>query len=205
VRWIYNNSSTDHFPLHMTFDTPYKAASTCGRVVFSDFHVADAATAGTTFPAECPTGAMTSQEKVLEFLLYDLSSCGSATPPTVPPYPNPATFTRDYQGTCPVGKSVNWRFFDWETVTPSDSNIVFTAKTADTQALLPTASPVVNLGTAQGAPIITWTGTDVSTALAPNPSRNWLRVTITLNPSSDHEYAPTLSAWRQEFDCVDSQ
>lgn len=205
VRWIYDQLSSSHFPLHYTFDTPVGSSQTCGRVVFSDFHVANTAASGLTFPAECTAGAMTSQEKVLEFILFDLASCGTTLPPLVPPYQSPATFTIDYQGVCGAGYTPVWRFFDWETVTPSDSNIVFNAQTSATQAGLPTATPVVYLGTASGAPITTWVGTDVSAALSPNPSQAWLRVTITLNPSTDHYYAPTLTAWRQNYDCIASQ
>jgi len=200
-RWVYDEASS--VPLHYTFDT---GNNSCGRVVFSDFHVANASVGPTTtFPNECNTTPMDSQEKVLEFLLFDLASCGVTLPPLVPPYPNPATLIRDYQGVCPSGQSVVWRFFDWETVTPSDSNITFAAATADTESDLATASPVVSLGEASGPPITDWVGTDVSGALAPTPSQAWLRVTITLNPSSDHYSAPTLTAWRQNYDCVDSQ
>ncbi len=200
-RWVYDQASS--VPLHYTFDT---GTNSCGRVVFSDFHVANASVNGfTAFPGECNTTPMDSQEKVLEFLLFDLASCGVTIPPLVPPYPNSATLIRDYQGVCPTGKSVVWRFFDWETVTPADSNITFVAATSDTEPDLSTASPVVNLGTASGPPITNWVGTDVSAALAPTPSNAWLRVTITLNPSSDHYSAPTLTAWRQNYDCVDSQ
>jgi len=171
--------------------------------VYSDFHVANTASGpGVTFPNECPAAPMSEQEKVLEFLLYDLASCG-VVPPVIPPYPSPATFTRDYQGVCPVGQAPVWRFFDWETVTPEDSSIAFTAQEANTQAQLTGATPVVNLGTASGAPITTWTGTDVSSLIT--PSLMFLRVTITMNPSSDHEFAPTLTAWRQQYDCVDAQ
>jgi hypothetical protein len=208
VRWIYNATALNGgaWPLHYTFDTPFNTTPACGRMVYSDFHVANLSSAGKTFPNECGAAApMGAQEKVLEFLLFDLSSCGVTAPPLVPPYPAYATFTRDYEGVCPTGKGVVWRFFDWETVTPSDSNIVFNAATATTQVGLDTATPVVYLGTASGAPITTWTGTDVGAALAPNPSLQWLRVTATLNPSSDHYFAPTLTAWRQLYDCVDNQ
>ena len=141
------------------------------RGLYSDFHVANLSSGGTTFPNECGAAApMSAQEKVLEFLLFDLSSCGVTAPPLVPPYPAYATFTRDYEGVCPTGQGVVWRFFDWETVTPSDSDIVFNAATADTQANLATATPVVYLGTASGGPITSWVGTDVSSALGPSPS-----------------------------------
>jgi hypothetical protein len=75
-------------PQHMTFNTPVPPAdggvvNQCGRVLFSDFHVNTGNGAGKTFPAECG-GALTPQEKVLEFMLFDLASC---VVPVVPPPP----------------------------------------------------------------------------------------------------------------------
>ncbi|HEX7600073.1 MAG TPA: hypothetical protein VF316_00640, partial [Polyangiaceae bacterium] len=197
-------SGIPNVPADFTFDTPLgqPPANQYGRVMYTDMHLASGFNSG-SFPSECPTGGLTAQEKAAEFLLFDLGSCLTPLPPPQPAY-YPATFTRDYQGVCPASQVVLWRFFDWETVTPSNSNIVFTAQTASTQGLLPTAVPVVNLGTASGAPITTWTGTDVSVALSPKKSAAWLRVTITLNPSSDALNAPVLTAWRQQYDCVDA-
>jgi hypothetical protein len=200
----YSNSGTAGtagYPADFTFNTPVGAMTQYGRVMFTDMHLASGFNTG-SFPSECPTGALTPQEKAAEFLLFDLGACLTMAPPPMLVY-FPATFTRDYQGTCPVGQSVVWRFFDWETVTPSNSNIAFKAQEATTQAGLTTATPVVSLGSASGAPITSWTGTDVSTLIT--PSLSWLRVTITLNPSSDGTQAPTLTAWRQQFDCVDAQ
>jgi hypothetical protein len=90
LRWIYvdDPASVQHF----TIDTPVGASpdQTCGRVVFSDFHVLNAMTNGKTFPAECDDMPLTAQEKVLEFMLFDLASCiGPATPPAPPPPPPP--------------------------------------------------------------------------------------------------------------------
>ena len=90
-RWMYTDNDQDAggppaAPIHFTFDTPYNQSPTCGRVVFSDFHVEDASndkSTGKTFPAECTAGAMTPQEKLLEFMLFDLTSCVS--PPTCTP------------------------------------------------------------------------------------------------------------------------
>ena len=92
-RWMYvQNASPGNgpgdFPIHYTFNTPVgaSAANQCGRVVFSDFHVENIRTSnGVTFPNECQTGAaLTPQEKLLEFFLFDLTSCVA---PDMPPPP----------------------------------------------------------------------------------------------------------------------
>ncbi len=73
-----------------SFDTPYAAPAeqTCGRVAYSGFHVA--ATGGSsnpfqsaTFPAHC-AGALTDQEKVLLYMLFDLGACIGGEPEPVP-------------------------------------------------------------------------------------------------------------------------
>jgi hypothetical protein len=61
---------------HYAFNTPYAAAKQCGRVIFSDFHVSGANTSpATTFPSACGNSALTSQEKVLAYMLFNLTSC----------------------------------------------------------------------------------------------------------------------------------
>jgi hypothetical protein len=79
-RWMY--STNPAYPLHYTFDTPWNQQMQCGRVIFSDFHVTSSNTQNKQFPAECPVGPMTAQEKALEYMIWDLASC-------VPPPPQP--------------------------------------------------------------------------------------------------------------------
>ena len=70
------------------FNTPYGAsdANICGRVLYSGFHVAGASGNGSqVFPAQCATGPLTAQEKVLEFMIFDLSACVSSGAPPQPP------------------------------------------------------------------------------------------------------------------------
>jgi hypothetical protein len=82
-RWMYVQKAApgngpDNFPVHYTFNTPVGAAAAnqCGRIVFSDFHVENSAgSQGVVFPKECTTGPLTPQEKLLEFMLFDLTSC----------------------------------------------------------------------------------------------------------------------------------
>jgi hypothetical protein len=68
---------TTHLPLHYTFNTPVSdgTGASCGRFVYSDFHVSKGDPTK-NFPLNCGSwDNFTAQEKVLEFMLFDLSSC----------------------------------------------------------------------------------------------------------------------------------
>ena len=74
-RWLYLQSS--NAPQTFQFTTPNEAPEVdrCGKVVFSDMHVASGSSSGTTFPNGCATGALTAQEKALAFMVFDISTC----------------------------------------------------------------------------------------------------------------------------------
>jgi hypothetical protein len=85
-QWIQDHGSTN--TMYFSFDTPVNAPpqpdggapNYCGRAVFSDLHVSGMAKdpGGT-----CNDGMLSPQEKALEFMLFDLSSC--VIPDTIPP------------------------------------------------------------------------------------------------------------------------
>ncbi|MDF2691855.1 MAG: Tryptophan synthase alpha chain, partial [Labilithrix sp.] len=83
--WLtrYNDPADNDAVLHYTFNTPWgvQPANQCGRVLFSDFHVTLGNTSGETFPNECDNNALTAQEKILAFFLFDLTSCIQVPPP----------------------------------------------------------------------------------------------------------------------------
>jgi hypothetical protein len=207
--WYYCPGNSTRF---FTVNTPAGGAvgTQCGKAVHLDAHINQYDTVGPGFPSGC-TGTFGQGEEAFAFFFFDLASCVSPTstpPPTPPPYASSATFSRQYSGSCPVGQKVVWRFFDWETVTPGDSSISFSAQTASTTAGLSSAV-AAPLGSASGATITSWVGADVESALnALTPkqtSQAYLQVNITLNPTTDKTQTPTLTAWRQTYDCVPAE
>jgi hypothetical protein len=81
--WVQDDMTPN--TMYFSFDTPVNAMPAadggppayCGRAVFSDLHVG-----GETMPADqppppdgCTTADLSPQEKALEFMLFDLSSC----------------------------------------------------------------------------------------------------------------------------------
>jgi hypothetical protein len=72
--------------MYFSFDTPINPSNAttnetgptyCGRAVYSDLHVAGNPQTTDTMspPGGCEDGPLSPQEKALEFMLFDLSSC----------------------------------------------------------------------------------------------------------------------------------
>jgi hypothetical protein len=113
-----------HIPLHFTYNTPVNLvqdltadppALQCGRVLSSDFHVQDAHENGLVWPKQCDTAPMTPQEKLLEFMIFDLGSCVPPPKTCVPAGKCPAGADCGYApdgcgglvecGVCPTGEA----------------------------------------------------------------------------------------------------
>ncbi len=111
-RWLYeptnagNPTGNAQYTHYFSFNTPVgvPAANQCGRFVYTALHVSDSTStgfpgdptgnSGDAFPACCAARtALSAQEKALEFMIFDLSSCISNTnlpPPPVQTVPPPA-------------------------------------------------------------------------------------------------------------------
>jgi hypothetical protein len=96
-RWIYEPVSGTSGPAlrthYFSFDTPVTSPpdQQCGRFVYTGLHVTTSdsskADSKTTFPSCCQARDLLPQEKALEFIVFDLSSC--VQPPTASPQPPP--------------------------------------------------------------------------------------------------------------------
>jgi hypothetical protein len=77
-RWIYDTRGAGTVQ-YLSATTPIPGGS-CGRVVLSDLHVSVGGTVASDmpnmpFPAGCVTTDLSPQEKVLEFMLFDIGTC----------------------------------------------------------------------------------------------------------------------------------
>ena len=110
-QWIYGQdttrSPTKPVVEYFSLTTPVGSANVCGRMVFSDVHVSQGGgtNAAVPFPTRCgaiPTD-LSPQQKALEFMLFDLSSCAQIETgvPVPPPLP-PTGTTQPPPGTIPV-------------------------------------------------------------------------------------------------------
>jgi len=87
--WLtLNNPAYGNPVMQFVFDTPVAAPGSgvnqCGRVLYNEYHVENgSSSASMHFPAECNGGAMTPQEKLLEYMLFELTDEGGQ--PTLAP------------------------------------------------------------------------------------------------------------------------
>jgi hypothetical protein len=93
-RWIATDSpeTVQYLSANTPFGAP--AADQCGRVVLSDIHVTGSEDEGRDisnddleFPNGCVTTDLSPQEKVLAYMLFDISAC--IVPDNQPPEPPP--------------------------------------------------------------------------------------------------------------------
>ena len=128
--WLTLNSGTSSDPnpvMQFVFDTPIAAAGSgvnqCGRVLFNEYHVeGGTSNQNIHFPAECPAGGMTPQEKLLEYMLFELTDEGGQ--PSLDPT------TKDF-GSWAVGFTSPVQTFTWTNNSSFASQITAAVATGD--------------------------------------------------------------------------
>ena len=123
--WLRLNDPADANPvMQFVFDAPVGAQNQCGRVLFNEYHVENppdqVVLPGTVFPNECTATPMSPQEKLLEFMLFELTNDGGQ--PTISP--SSADF-----GSEPVGFQTASKTFTWT------NHSTFAASAAPTTSL----------------------------------------------------------------------
>ncbi|MGE0546199.1 MAG: carboxypeptidase-like regulatory domain-containing protein [Kofleriaceae bacterium] len=78
-RWVYMTMGATDYPQNFQFTTPIEvdAKERCGKVVFSDMHVAGDSMSkpNIPFPMGCSAAPLIPQEKALAFMFFDIATC----------------------------------------------------------------------------------------------------------------------------------
>ena len=110
--------------MQFVFDTPVGSTNQCGKVLYNEYHVENPviASSGKIFPAECQNTAMTPQEKLLEYSLFELTNNGGA--PTMTPG------TQDF-GSVAIGFPSNPQTFTWKNNSSFVTSVTSSSITGD--------------------------------------------------------------------------
>jgi hypothetical protein len=123
------------------------SATNCPSQVCNGATSATCSAAASTIPLSCLQTPMSGQEKALEFMLFDLTTCETPAPaPSAPMLFVPATFSEVIapmvsasptpsdptpSAVCPLGTAPIWRRLEWNASVPDSASITFSAQTAD--------------------------------------------------------------------------
>jgi hypothetical protein len=127
-----------------------------------------------------------------------------------PEFFNTVTYQRQYQAICPSGTRVAWRFFEWQSTIPSGTSIDLSVQTKRkaTDSYVPaTALSLGSITSTTAAGVWARGTTTVNQVLtaASLVSMDYLLVSMKFKPNSAGDAAPSLSNWRQNYDCVDAE
>jgi hypothetical protein len=78
--WLSATLQGARRPVTVTFDYPVAPQQSCGKVLYSSYHTRERRSPSADFPGYCPAGPMIPQEKVLEFLIFEISACLGTIP-----------------------------------------------------------------------------------------------------------------------------
>jgi hypothetical protein len=138
--------------------------------------------------------------------------CGGAGKCVAPQYFAQQVYKREYVADCPTGKQVVWRFFDWQATVPTGTSIGLGVQTkAEAGDTYAPSSPIAMDAITATSPTGTWVhgSQTVGQVLATNAttirSLKYLLVTMTFKPDASASLSPTLSNWRQNYDCLDGE
>ena len=124
--WLTLNDTAAKNPvMQFVFDAPVGVTTNqCGRVLFNEYHVENptVSPANKAFPTECSAAAMTPQEKLLEYSLFELTNDGGQ--------PSLTPTSQDF-GTEPVGFTTAAQIFTWTNNSSFTSSVTSASASGD--------------------------------------------------------------------------
>jgi hypothetical protein len=123
------------------------------------------------------------------------------------------TITETYEGVCGSGSGPQWGFLTYNTTVPGDANVRFQMRTANTLTDLAMASwmdlavvppdPAVCLGSGPSpqCPIDLYRKLSQNLTALTNARLHYVELAVTLNPTSNSRFSPTLNDWNITYSC----
>jgi hypothetical protein len=116
-----------------------------------------------------------------------------------------ADFVREYAAECPTAHRPDWQLFSYHLTTEGDSRLAFAVQTVENLDDLD-AAPIISVGQSSATAVSPADPeyADVGGALdAASTSRHltYLRMIVSLIPSTDSLYAPLLHDWEMRYTC----
>ncbi len=158
--WLTLNNTNFGSPvMQFVFDTPIappgKTINQCGRVLYNEYHVESGGSSPSqSFPAECKSTPMTPQEKLLEYMLFELTDDGGQ--PSLDPT------TKDF-GTQAIGFTTDPVTFTWTNNSSFTAQVLSAMPTGDFKVESNNCNSVV--GGASCTILVTFTPTELGTRI----------------------------------------
>jgi hypothetical protein len=138
--------------------------------------------------------------------------CGGTGTCVNPMFYATQTYRREYVADCAQGTHVVWRFFEWQSEMPAGTSVGVAVQTKESAAdsYSPTTPAALDPIIAS-SPTGVWVhgtktvDTVLHEASGGGISQNYLLVSMTFVPNSTGTLTPTLTNWRQVYDCIDAQ
>jgi len=118
-----------------------------------------------------------------------------------------ATYSQVYMGSCPPGAKVQWQYFTYNTMTPSDSSIDFEGRTASTEAELDGPTTVVATAAAStNTQVCSMSGpapcpVNFYEELGPTAFAEYLEIEANFYGSSNQLATPKILDWQVTYSC----
>ena len=122
------------------------------------------------------------------------------------------TITEIYEGVCAPGSGPQWGFLTYNATLPGDSNVRLQMRTSNSLtdlamaswmdvALVPPDPAVCTMGGPANCPVNLYDALSMASTVPTNARLRYVELAITLNPTSNGRFSPTLNDWDITYSC----